>query len=104
MAISLKYQIHLLAVSPLSKQFPSVLIIYFNNVPYFDGEAFDSLKDLVKMAKSKKATVMISGTNGMLLDILRQKASTEKYNDAFGYIIPDFKEAIRQTVARLNKA
>lgn len=84
-------------------KFPSVLIIYFNNVPYFDNDAFDLLRELVKIAKSKKAVVMISGTNGMLLDILRQKASTEKYNDAFGYIVPDFKTAIQQTVMRLSK-
>ena len=84
-------------------KFPSVLIIYFNNVPYFDNDAFDLLRELAKIAKSKKATVMISGTNGMLLDILRQKASTEKYNDAFGYIVPDFKTAIQQTVVRLSK-
>ena len=83
-------------------KFPGVLIIYFNNVPYFDGEAFDSLKQLVKVAKSKKAMVIISGTNGMLLDILQQKATTEKYQDAFGYIVPDFKEAIRQSVARFK--
>ena len=85
-------------------KFPSVLIIYFNNVPYFDGEAFDALKQMVKVAKSKKASVLISGTNGMLLDILQQKAATEKYQDAFGYIVPDFKEAIRQTVARFEKS
>lgn len=84
-------------------KFPSALVIYFNNVPYFDGEAFDSLKELVKKAKEKKAMVIVSGTNGMLLDILKQKASTEKYSDAFGYIIPDFKDAISQTVNRLKK-
>lgn len=83
-------------------KFPSVLIIYFNNVPYFDGEAFDSLKKLVKVARARKAMVMVSGTNGMLLDILQQKASTERYNDAFGYIVPNFEEAIRQTVNRLK--
>ena len=84
-------------------KFPNVLVIYFNNVPYFDGEAFDSLKELVENAKAKKATVVISGTNGVLLDILKQKAATEKYNDAFGYIIPDLKEAVKQTITRLSK-
>ena len=83
-------------------KFPRILIIYFNNVPYFDNEAFDSLKELVQIAKSHNATVMISGTNGILLDILQQKASAEKYNDAFGYIVPNFKEAIKQTVNRLS--
>ena len=84
-------------------KFPNILIIYFNNVPYFDENAFESLKELVKSAKAKKATVMISGTNGRLLDILQQKASTEKYTDAFGYIVPDFKVAIQQTISRLSK-
>ena len=83
-------------------KFPKILIIYFNNVPYFDNNAFEALKELVKNAKAKKATVMISGTNGRLLDILQQKASTEKYMDAFGYIVPDFKVAIQQTISRLN--
>ena len=83
-------------------KFPKILIIYFNNVPYFDNNAFKALKELVKNAKAKKATVMISGTNGRLLDILQQKASTEKYMDAFGYIVPDFKVAIQQTISRLN--
>ena len=84
-------------------RFPSVLIIYFNNVPYLDGEAFTALKQLVKNATNKKAIVMVSGTNGMLLDILQQKTEDEKYANAFGYIIPDFKEAIRQTIKRLEK-
>ena len=84
-------------------KFPNILIIYFNNVPYFDDNAFEALKELVKRAKSKKATVMISGTNGRLLDILQQKALTEKYADAFGYIVPDFKAAIQQTISRLSK-
>ena len=84
-------------------KFPNILIIYFNNIPYFDETAFESLKELVKGAKAKKATVMISGTNGRLLDILQQKALTEKYTDAFGYIVPDFKAAIQQTVSRLSK-
>ena len=70
--------------------------------PTYD-EAFEALKELVKRAKSKKATVMISGTNGRLLDILQQKALTEKYADAFGYIVPDFKAAIQQTISRLSK-
>ena len=83
-------------------KFPEILIIYFNNVPYLDNDAFNALKELVKNAKAYRATVMISGTNGILLDIIQQKAKSEKFNDAFGYIVPDFKEAIRQTVKRLG--
>lgn len=83
-------------------KFPSVIIIYFKNVPFLDGEAISSLKNLVKNAKKKDAIVMVSGTNGMLLDILQQKAESEKSNDVFGYIIPNFEEAIRQTVKRLE--
>ena len=83
-------------------KFPEIVIIYFNNVPYLDNDAFDALKELVKNAKAHKATVMISGTNGILLDIIQQKARSEKFNDAFGYVVPNFKEAIRQTVKRLG--
>ncbi|MBR1479498.1 MAG: SulP family inorganic anion transporter [Alphaproteobacteria bacterium] len=84
-------------------KFPSVLVVYFNNVPYLDGEAFDALRQLVKNATAKKAIVMVSGTNGMLLDILQQRASKEKNSNAFGYIIPNFSEAINQIVKRLGK-
>ena len=84
-------------------KFPSVLVVYFNNVPYLDGEAFDALRQLVINATAKKAIVMVSGTNGMLLDILQQRASKEKNSNAFGYIIPNFSEAINQIVKRLGK-
>ncbi|MDR1391072.1 MAG: hypothetical protein LBI95_01745 [Holosporales bacterium] len=82
--------------------FPSVLIVYLNNVPYLDGEALSSLKQLAKSAILKNSIVMLSGTNGMLLDIIQQKAEKEKNANAFGYVVPDFREAINQTVRRLK--
>lgn len=83
-------------------KFPSVLIVYFRNVPFLDGEAFASLKQLVKNAAQRECIVMVSGSNGILLDILQQKAESEKEGDVFGYIVPDFKEAIDKTVKRLK--
>jgi SulP family sulfate permease len=83
-------------------KYPKALIIYFQNVPYMDTEAFVSLKQIVNGAKKKGATVVVTGTNGMLLDIIQQKAIKENSGDTFGYIIPDFNEAIRKTTARFE--
>lgn len=83
-------------------KFPSAILVYFNNVPYLDSEAFDILKQIVRYAKDYSATVIISGTNGRLLDILKEKASFEKDKGAYGYIIPNFQEAIKSIINRLN--
>ncbi|MBQ8651375.1 MAG: SulP family inorganic anion transporter [Alphaproteobacteria bacterium] len=83
-------------------KFPKVVIIYFKNIPYLDGEAFLSLKNLVKKVRSHGAIVLVSGTNGLLLDIINQKAAEEKSGDAYGYIVPNFRDAIQQTVKRLS--
>lgn len=83
-------------------RFPSILLIYFNNVPYLDTEAFEILKQVVKNAKEEGAIVMITGTNGRLLDILKEKADSEKNKNVYGYIIPNFEEAIKQVVHRMN--
>lgn len=82
--------------------FPSVLVIYFRNVPFLDGEAIESLKDMVRNAKENGCMVIVSGTNGMLLEILRQKEQAENLGQIFGYIVPNFGEAIRKTVERLK--
>ena len=82
--------------------FPSVLIVYFKNVPFLDGDAFSSLKDIVKGAAAKNCITMICGTNGMLLDAIQQKADADDSKDSFGYIVPDFKDAINRTVKRLG--
>lgn len=84
-------------------KFPSVLLIYFNNVPYLDAEALETLKQIAKSAKENNAIIMITGTNGRLLDILKEKADSEKNNDAYGYIIPNFQEAIKEVVYRMKK-
>ena len=84
--------------------FPRALIVYFQNIPFLDGEALNYLKDLVKRASEQDCIVMVSGTNGMLLDILQQKADEENAGNVFGYIIPNFSEAIDKTVKRLKAA
>ncbi len=84
-------------------KFPSVLLIYFNNVPYLDSEAFEILKQLVKNAKEKDAVIMVTGTNGRLLDILKEKADLEKNKNTYGYIVPSFEEAIKQVVHRMTE-
>lgn len=82
--------------------FPGVLIIYFRNVPFLDGDAINSLKYIVKQAKHNECMVIVSGTNGMLLEILRQKAKEENLGRVFGYIVPNFSEAVRKTIERLQ--
>ncbi len=83
--------------------FPSAILVYFNNVPYLDTEAFEILKQVVADAKEKGAIVMVTGTNGRLLDILKEKADSEKDKNAYGYIIPNFEEAIKQVVYRMKE-
>jgi SulP family sulfate permease len=82
--------------------FPSVLVIYFRNVPYLDTEGFDTLKAIVRNVVRKGSIVMVSGTNGILLDILQKRADRENSSGTFGYIVPDFKRAIQQTIKRLG--
>jgi MFS superfamily sulfate permease-like transporter len=82
--------------------YPSILIIYFQNIPFMDDEAFTSLKQIVNRASKKESVVMVTGTNGMLLDIIQQRSAKENSGDAFGYVVPDFNEAIRKTIFRLK--
>jgi SulP family sulfate permease len=82
--------------------FPSVLIIYFKNVPYIDEDGFKVLQQIVKTITQKGAIVMVAGTNGVLLNILQQKAAEANSGDMFGYITPDFKTAIQQVTKRLD--
>jgi SulP family sulfate permease len=83
-------------------KYPKALIVYFQNVPFMDGEAFTSLRQLVNGAKKKGGMVIVTGTNGMLLDIIQQRANKEYTGDSYGYIIPDFTEAVRKTAIRLG--
>jgi SulP family sulfate permease len=82
--------------------YPSVLIIYFQNVPFMDHEAFVSLRQIVSRASHRGGIVMVTGTNGMLLNVIQQKAEKDNAGNAFGYVVPDFSEAIRKTIYRLK--
>jgi SulP family sulfate permease len=84
-------------------KFPSVLILYFRNIPFLDKEAFESIKEFVRNAASKGCIVMVTGTNGKLLDVLQQRAEKENEGDVFGYIVPNFDEAIRGAAKRMTK-
>jgi MFS superfamily sulfate permease-like transporter len=83
--------------------FPSILIIYFRNVPFLDKDAFESIKELVRNVANKDCIVMVTGTNGKLLDVLQQRAEKENEGDIFGYIIPNFEEAMRGAIKRMMK-
>jgi SulP family sulfate permease len=82
--------------------FPDVIILYFKNVPFLDTEAMSSLKYVVRKAKDRECTVIVSGTNGMLLEILRQKEEEENLGHVFGYIVPNFREAIKKVTERMK--
>lgn len=83
-------------------KFPTILIIYFNNIPFLDTEALNSLKELISNAKKRDCMVIVSGTNGMLLSILEQKQQLENSGQVFGYIVPNFSDAIKETLKRLK--
>ena len=70
------------------------VVIYFQNVPFIDNDAFLQLQQIVKIARSHKLCVIVSGSNGILLDVIRSKASGINNPDAFGYIVPDFSEVV----------
>jgi MFS superfamily sulfate permease-like transporter len=82
--------------------FPEVIILYFKNVPFLDREAMSSLKQVVKKAKDRGSIVIVSGTNGMLLEILRQKEEEKNMGHVFGYVVPNFKEAIKKITERMK--
>ena len=83
-------------------EYPKIQIVYFKNVPFLDGEALTLLKTIVRKAKKYGSIVIVSGTNGMLLDILQQKEAQEKIGKAFGYIVPSFDAALKMSVDRLQ--
>ena len=74
--------------------FPKFIIIYFQNIPFLDGEALRLLQEFVKLVKKKKCVVMLCGTNGLLFEILQKKEKESNVRNSFGYIIPNFKDAI----------
>ncbi len=82
--------------------FPRVLIIYFKNIPFLDEDAIRSLKYIVCKAKNNNCMVIVSGTNGMLLEILEQKSQEENSGQIFGYIVPNFSQAVKKTLERLK--
>ena len=83
-------------------QYPKIQIVYFKNVPFLDSEALNALKEIVKKARKYDSIVIVSGTNGMLLDILQQKEAKEKNGKAFGYIVPNFEAAVKMSIDRLK--
>jgi SulP family sulfate permease len=88
----------------LSKKgkYPSIIILYFKNVPYLDGDGLVMLKRLATKTAKAGGTFIVSGTNGILLDIVQQKADETGSGDVYGYIMPNFKIAVQQAVKRLG--
>ena len=70
------------------------IIVYFKNIPFLDGEALRMLKDFVKAANKSRYKVILCGTNGLLFEILQKQAKESNVRNVFGYIIPNFQDAI----------
>ncbi|MDR1609550.1 MAG: hypothetical protein LBR78_01695 [Holosporales bacterium] len=83
-------------------KYPSIIIIYFKNVPYLDGDGLGMLERLAAKTTNAGGTLIVSGTNGILLDIIQQKADETGSGDVYGYIIPSFKMAVQQATKRLG--
>jgi len=77
-----------------SSTFPKFIIIYFKNTPFLDGEALRMLKEFVNEVKKLGSIVILCGTNGLLLELLQSKGKESNTSDVFGYIIPNFQDAI----------
>jgi MFS superfamily sulfate permease-like transporter len=73
---------------------PKVILVYFRNIPFIDKEALLALERLVKNASKFKCIVIVSGTNGILLEAIKQKS--EKGGASYGYIIPDSKDVVEK--------
>jgi MFS superfamily sulfate permease-like transporter len=84
-------------------EYPAVVIVYFKNIPFLDTEALITLKRFVKNSSIHSSIVIVSGTNGMLLEILKQKAEKENRGQIYGYLVPSFDEAIKKTMTKLKK-
>lgn len=78
--------------------FPKFIIIYFQNIPFLDGEAMRMLQEFVRLVKKKQCVVMLCGTNGLLLEILQKKEKESNIRNVFGYIIPNFQDAITKII------
>ena len=74
------------------------VVIYFQNVPFIDNDAFVHLQQIVKIARIYKICVIVSGSNGILLDVLRLKASRSNDPDSFGYIVPSFSDVLQNVL------
>ncbi len=72
------------------------IIVYFQNIPFLDGEALRMLKTFVKTASKSGYKVILCGTNGLLFEILQKQAKESNVRNVFGYIIPNFQDAINK--------
>ena len=80
------------------EKFPKFIVIYFQNIPFLDSEALRMLQDFVKLVKKKQCVVILCGTNGLLLEILQKKEKESNIRNVFGYIIPNFQDAISKII------
>ena len=54
------------------------------------------LKTFVKTASKSGYKVILCGTNGLLFEILQKQAKESNVRNVFGYIIPNFQDAINK--------
>ncbi len=82
--------------------FPKFIIIYFQNIPFLDGESFRILREFVRITQKKECVVILCGTNGLLLEIIQRKEKELNERNAFGYIIPNFQDALSKIIKTLK--
>lgn len=85
-----------------SSTFPKFIIVYFQNTPFLDGEALLMLKEFVNEVKKSGSTVILCGTNGVLLELLQNKEKESNTSNVFGYIIPNFQDALSKILKVIN--
>jgi SulP family sulfate permease len=73
---------------------PRVLVLYFCNISFLDSEAIEELRLIVSETKRQKCRVFVSGSNSVLIEILKQRERDSKTNGVFGELFLDFNNCI----------
>ncbi|MDR1488309.1 MAG: hypothetical protein LBI26_01015 [Holosporales bacterium] len=85
-----------------SRKTSKVIILYFKHILFLDAEAIRILKYIVSDARKNNVMVIVSGANGILLEMLKYKEKQENEGSIFGYIVPNFGEALKKAHEKLG--
>jgi anti-anti-sigma regulatory factor len=82
--------------------YPKILIIYFKNAPYIDGEGLRLLIDIVSKVTQKGSFVFVAGADCRLIDILKQKEESSQQGHLYGYLVSHIQDAINKAIKSLG--